>query len=79
MPESIPVFLNGSALQAVAGGTLAQLLATVDPELLAALDQSLASATDGRGVPVDRDVPLVPGAIFRVNRSARRTAEPGDA
>jgi hypothetical protein len=79
MPDLIPVFLNDRVHQVAVGGTLAQLLATTDPGLLTALDQSLASATDGRGVPVDRDAPLVPGAIFRVNRSARRPGGDADA
>lgn len=69
--DLIPVFLNGRSRRVVPGATLGQLLAQDDPALARALELGAAKATDGRGIPADADVLLVPGAIFRVVRSAR--------
>ncbi len=69
-PTSIPVFINGRALSVAAGSTLAELLAEHEPGLLALLLGG-ASATDARGLPVAADVPVVAGAIYRLQRSAR--------
>lgn len=69
-PTLIPVFVNGRALSVAAGSSLAQLLGVHEPDLLALLLGG-ASATDARGLPVDADVPVAAGAIFRLQRSAR--------
>jgi hypothetical protein len=69
--ELIPVFLNGRSCRVVPGATLRQLLTQDDPDLARALELGTAKATDGRGIPAAADVLLVPGAIFRVVRSAR--------
>jgi hypothetical protein len=69
--ELIPVFLNGHSCRVAPGATLGQLLAQDDPALARALELGAAKATDGRGIAADADVVLVPGAIFRVVRSAR--------
>jgi len=68
---SIPVFLNGTPIHAPAGGTLASLLADHAPDLLRALMEGRAVATDGRLVAVRSDAPLTAGAIFLVRVSAR--------
>jgi hypothetical protein len=69
--ELIPVFLNGQRRSVPRGSTLAQFLAQDDPALARALELGAAKATDGRGIPADPAATLVPGAILRVQRSAR--------
>ncbi len=69
---TIPVFLNGTPLQARAGTTLGQLLAEHDADLLAALLGGGGQVTDARGIAVDPDAPIHAGAIYRAFRSARR-------
>lgn len=71
MIPDLPVFLNGRALSAPSGQTLADLLAEHEPDLLIALMAGEGFATDARGIPVETGVPLTAGAIFRVRRSAR--------
>lgn len=71
----IPVFLNEKPFQVEEGGTLGTLLAEHAPELLPFLMDGTAIATDGRGIPVRSDTPLVPGAIFLVKRSARAISD----
>jgi hypothetical protein len=69
--QLIPVFLNGRSCRVAPGATLGQLLAQDDPALARALECGTAKATDGRGIPAAAGVLLVPGALFRVVRSAR--------
>jgi len=69
--DLILIFLNDRPVHIGAGSTLADVLRESAPDLLAALDGGTAVATDGRGVPVDRNAAAAPGAIFRVHRSAR--------
>lgn len=72
MPETpIPIFLNGTPLRVVPGASLGEVLATHDPELLAALLGGSAHAVDGRGIALDPDRGLGAGSIVRVIRSAR--------
>ena len=71
-PTTIPVFVNGTALQVAIGATLGEVLAGHDPDLLAGLLDGSGRATDGRGIHVDPDAPVHGGAIYRVFRSARR-------
>ncbi len=70
MPNTIPVFINGRAIQATSGASLAQCLGGHDPDLLALLLGG-AIATDARGLPVDPDAPMAAGGIYRLQRSAR--------
>jgi len=79
LSDSIPVFLNGRPARVPSGSTLRQLVAQEEPELGAALEAGLAAAVDARGLPVDKDLVLQAGAIFRVFRSARAAALPDDA
>jgi hypothetical protein len=68
---AILVFLNGKSADAIAGGTLLDLVARHDPGLGELLRRGDAVATDGRGVAAPADAPVTAGAIFRVYRSAR--------
>jgi hypothetical protein len=79
LSDSIPVFLNGRPAKVAPGSTLSQLVAQEEPELGASLQAGLAAATDARGLPVDKDLVLGAGGIFRVFRSARAAAAPDDA
>lgn len=72
---SITVFLNGQPMQAHSGDTLGMLLAEHDPELLKAVIERRAIATDGRAIAVTADAPLTAGSIFLVRLSARAVQE----
>lgn len=69
---TVPIFINGSTVQAPPGSSLGRVLADHDPELLAALLDGSGAVTDARGLPVDPDAPVHGGAIYRVFRRARR-------
>lgn len=77
--DTIPVFLNGRPARVPAGSTLRQLLTQEDPELAAAMAAGQATANDARGLPVDDNVPVPAGSIFKVFRSARATPGRTDA
>ena len=73
--QTLPIFINGSTVQAPAGSTLGQVLAEQRPELFAALMDGLGQVTDARGLPVDPDAAVHAGAIYRIFRSSRRDEE----
>jgi hypothetical protein len=50
-----------------------------DPELGRAVRDGTARVTDGRGIALDPDAAVYPGAILRVVVSARRRGEEPDA
>jgi len=66
------IFVNEQPLEVPDGATTADAIHAFDPELGADVAGGRALATDGVGRPADPAVPLVPGAILRVRRSARR-------
>ena len=70
--KTLPIFINGSTVQAPEGSTLGQVLAEHQPELCASVLGGTAQVTDARGLPVDPDVPVHAGAIYRIFRSSRR-------
>ena len=70
------MFLNGQPCHVPPGTTLVQLLSRQDPSLAEALDRGSALATDARGIAADPTLPMAPGAIFRVVRSARNDSTP---
>jgi hypothetical protein len=69
---TLPIFINGSTVQAPVGHTLGQVLAETQPELFTSLMDGTGQVTDARGLPVDPDVPVHAGAIYRIFRAARR-------
>jgi hypothetical protein len=71
----IPIFLNGRAVDGESDGTLRSLVARHAPDLLSALLDGSALATDGRALPVSAETPLVPGGIFQVKLSAREVVD----
>jgi hypothetical protein len=70
--QTLPIFINGSTVQAPAGSSLGQVLAVQLPELFASLMDGTGQVTDARGLPVDPDGPVHAGAIYRIFRSSRR-------
>lgn len=50
-------------------------VAALDPALLARLEDGTAYLTDARGIRLEAGAPLAAGAIVRVVRSARRSAD----
>ena len=75
----IPVFVNDRRLEVEPGTTAIAAAAQTDPALIEAVAEGRAYLTDGRGIRTDPNAPLGPGAILRVVRSARRTADDVDA
>lgn len=69
--QTLPIFINGSTVQAPSGSTLGQVLAAQQPELFAILMDATGQVTDARGLPVDPDAPIHAGAIYRIVRSSR--------
>lgn len=70
------VFVNERPVEVDAGATPADAVHVFDPALAADLTNGRAIVTDGVGRTADPTAPLVPGAILRVRRSARRTGSP---
>ena len=61
-----------------AGAPALTAVATVDGELGTAVSEGRAYITDGRGIRLAADVPLVAGAILRVVRPARGAPQASD-
>jgi hypothetical protein len=69
---TLPIFINGSAVQARPGSSLGEVLADHDADLLATLLDGTGQVTDARGLAIDPDAPVHAGAIYRIFRSSRR-------
>lgn len=69
------VYVNERPVDLAAGAPASAAVAAADAELAAAVAAGRAYLTDGRGVRIAPDAPVVPGTILRVVRSAR-TADP---
>jgi hypothetical protein len=72
MSAEIRVFLNNRGYPLPAGSRVRDAVHAAVPELLAAAESGEAFVTDGRGLPLTLDSPLLAGAILRVTRSSRR-------
>lgn len=66
------IFVNERPVEVDAGANPADAVRAFDPALAADLANGQAIVTDGVGRAADPTAPLVPGAILRVRRSARR-------
>jgi hypothetical protein len=75
-PETLRVFVNGSALSLPLGQSVLDAVRTFDA---AAADEVVAGSravTDSRGLPIALDAPLAGGAVLRIVSSrALRTGE----
>lgn len=70
--QTLPIFINGSTVQAPTGSSLGGVLAEQFPELFTDLMDGSGQVTDARGLPVDPDAPVHAGAIYRIFRTSRR-------
>lgn len=79
MSESIPVFVNDTAVRVPPACSVAQAVRAFDAALAAALETGGARVTDGRGIGLAAGTPVYSGAILRVIVSARQNREERDA
>ena len=77
MSGTVRVFVNGTGLDAPAGGTALDAIAVHSPTSATAVRNGSLLVTDSRGLPVPADSPLCNGALFRLipNRE-RDVADP---
>ncbi|MEP6571415.1 MAG: hypothetical protein ABJD11_01930 [Gemmatimonadota bacterium] len=78
MNSTLPVFVDGRALEVQAGATVHDALAAYDGLLAARIVEGSAYVTDGRGIRLEADAHLAAGSILRVVRSSRGPAEEAD-
>jgi hypothetical protein len=74
MTESISVFVNGTVLNLPQGTNVAAAVRALDPALERQIAEGSAYVTDGRGIEISSDTPLVGGGILRVVVRSRRGA-----
>ncbi|HEV8612549.1 MAG TPA: hypothetical protein VGQ73_03500 [Gemmatimonadales bacterium] len=79
MSAPVLVFVNDQAVRVAPGVPAVEAVAAHDPGLAEQLRAGSAYLTDGRGIRLDAAVPVFPGAIFRVVRSARAVTDEADA
>ena len=74
MSNPVRVYVNGTGVDAPAGGTVLDAVRAFDASLADAIAAGERMACDSRGLPVPNDAPLYHGAIFRVvrNRQGQR-------
>ncbi len=70
---TIPVFVNDRRVTVAPGTTAEGAAIAADPNLTETLGDGRAYLTDGRGIRMELNTLIGPGAIIRVVRSARRT------
>lgn len=78
-PESLRVFVNGTALWLPRGARILDAVRALDPAAAAAVSAGDRAVTDSRGLPVALDAPLAGGTVLRLvsGRSLREEeAEP---
>ena len=78
MTNPFRAFVNEQPVSVPAGGNALAAVQAFDPALAGRVAAGEAHLTDGRGIRVEADAPLAPGAIVRVIVSAR-TARDADA
>jgi hypothetical protein len=79
MTASIRVYVNERAVDVAPGAAATDAVRALDPTLADAVAAGLALLTDGRGIALAPDTPLVPGSILRAARRARRAPADADA
>jgi hypothetical protein len=73
-PESLRVFVNGTALSLPRGARILDAVRALDPAAAAAVSAGERAVTDSRGLPVALDAPLAGGTVLRLV-SARSVRE----
>ena len=77
MTDTVRVFINGTGLDAPAGGTALDAVQLHSPDDAIGLQQGTLLVTDSRGLPVPASSPLFNGALFRlIPNRGRDTADP---
>ncbi len=71
MSEMIRVYVNEQAVEVTAGARASAAVAVHNPELAEKIAAGGAYITDGRGIRLESETLLGPGAILRVIVSAR--------
>lgn len=75
-PESLRVFVNGTALSLPPGGTILDAVRAFDAAIAGAVSAGDRGVTDSRGLPVPLDAPLAGGTVLRI--VSGRAAHPED-
>jgi hypothetical protein len=74
----IRVFVNAGIIELPAGAAVLDAVRSTDPTLLDKIASGSAYVTDGRGIEIDPETPLVSGAILRVVVRARSGSTDAD-
>jgi hypothetical protein len=75
----IRVFVNAGIIELPAGAAVLDAVRSSDPTLLDKIASGSAYVTDGRGIAIDPETPLMSGAILRVVVRARSGSTDVDA
>jgi hypothetical protein len=72
-PDSLRVFVNGTALSLPRGARILDAVRALDPAAADAVRAGERAVTDSRGLPVALDAPLSGGTVLRLvsGRAAR--------
>lgn len=65
-PESLRVFVNGTALSLPRGARILDAIRALDPAAASAVSTGERAVTDSRGLPVALDAPLAGGTVLRL-------------
>ncbi|MGH7628829.1 MAG: hypothetical protein ACREOF_05465 [Gemmatimonadales bacterium] len=79
MTGPIRVYVNEQPVDIAPGASAEAAVRALDPALADAVSAGAARLTDGRGIDVAPEAPLVPGSILRAARRARRASADADA
>ena len=79
MSEPVLLFVNERPVRVAAGARALEAVTAFDPDLAARLSAGEAYLTDGRGIRLEPETPVFPGAILRVVVSARSAAQGKEA
>jgi hypothetical protein len=74
-PTDVRVYVNERAVSVPLGSTALDAVRALFPEQADAVMQGTMRLTDSRGLPIDADVILVSGAIFRVVAARDRAVD----
>jgi hypothetical protein len=78
-PDTLRVFVNGTALSVSHGGTILDAVRAFDATEAAEVAAGTRAVTDSRGLPVPLETPLAGGTVLRiVSARALRAAEDSD-
>lgn len=73
MSATVRVYVNGAGVDAPADGTALDAVRMTDPALAGEIVSGARRITDSRGLPIDSDVPVYGGAIYRIVTNRQRS------